>query len=264
MTRGLTIALAAITLAATAPSRLAAQIDYRNLDRGRPARVEDAYPVERYAFELVAPYAFEAEPGGGEIHLVELELGYGLVSNAQVGLELPVALRNGGAGGLAGPRLFALYNFNTEGVDVPALALRADLAAPWGGLAGRAARLTLTGIATRSWGLTRAHLNAGASVGSDDDPGLEAEPAWAVGLVVDRTSFQRSLLLLAELGARQAGDRAPTEVTAGIGARYQLTPTLVLDAGVRRRITADVGPDLGLTLGLTHVFSFAGLMPAGR
>ena len=32
-----------------------AQIDYRNLDDDRPVVSEDAYPVERYGFELLAP-----------------------------------------------------------------------------------------------------------------------------------------------------------------------------------------------------------------
>src|SRR5919112_644746 len=41
-----------------------AQTDYRNLDAGRPVVTEDAYPVERYAFELRAPYRFEADAGG--------------------------------------------------------------------------------------------------------------------------------------------------------------------------------------------------------
>ena len=40
-----------------------AQIDYRNLDDERPVVTEDAYPVERYAFEFLAPYLFEAEAG---------------------------------------------------------------------------------------------------------------------------------------------------------------------------------------------------------
>ncbi|MBA2669021.1 MAG: hypothetical protein H0U67_01455, partial [Gemmatimonadetes bacterium] len=30
---------------------LAAQTDYYNTDAGRPVRIEDAHPVERYAFE---------------------------------------------------------------------------------------------------------------------------------------------------------------------------------------------------------------------
>jgi hypothetical protein len=65
----------------------AAQIDYRNLDDDRPVLTEDAYPVERYAFELLAPYRFEAEAGGDELHAMVPEIAYGLARNAQLGLR---------------------------------------------------------------------------------------------------------------------------------------------------------------------------------
>ena len=59
-----TTAMAAgLSLTFLAPP-VSAQIDYRNLDDDRPAVTEDAYPVERYAFELLAPYRFEADAGG--------------------------------------------------------------------------------------------------------------------------------------------------------------------------------------------------------
>jgi hypothetical protein len=45
--------LAATLCVVGAGRRLAAQMDYRNLDDDRPTRVEDAYPAERYAFELI-------------------------------------------------------------------------------------------------------------------------------------------------------------------------------------------------------------------
>jgi hypothetical protein len=62
------------------PAPLPAQIDYRNLDDGRPVATEDAYPVERYAFELLAPYRFETEAGGAELHLVIPEVAHGIAS----------------------------------------------------------------------------------------------------------------------------------------------------------------------------------------
>jgi hypothetical protein len=51
--------LAALLLLArlAAPGPLPAQLDYRNLDDDRPTVTEDAYPVERYAFEFLLPYA---------------------------------------------------------------------------------------------------------------------------------------------------------------------------------------------------------------
>ena len=86
------IAGAAVALAAALTGRrAAAQIDYRNLDEGRPVHTEDAYAVERYAFELVLPYAYEDERGPGWSHLVAPELAYGVLLNMHVGVKLPLA-----------------------------------------------------------------------------------------------------------------------------------------------------------------------------
>ncbi|MBA3895466.1 MAG: hypothetical protein H0X69_17585 [Gemmatimonadales bacterium] len=263
------IACAAVVVGAAVTGRpLAAQIDYRNLDEGRPVTTEDAYPVERYAFELVLPYVYENERGGGRTHLLIPELAYGVVPNMQVGVELPlVVLDRGGPGagtdlGFAGPRLFALYNFNTETPTLPALAIRTDLALPLGDMAGDDVRMSLTGIATRGWGRTRAHFNAAVGLGGDGGvPAVHGIPDWAASVAVDRTFLRRSLIVIGELGAREhAGDG--TEVTVGLGARMQLTPTIVLDAGAERRL-GDRGPDFGLTFGLSHAFALAALMPRG-
>lgn len=267
MHRILKIAIPAIAIVALGRTPLAAQTDYRNLDDHRPVRTEDAYPIERYAFELILPYEYENDLGGEQLHVVAPELSHGLLANTQVGLKLPFAAFRRRAGmdwGFGGPRLFALHNFNTESPGLPALALRGDLSLPAGDLAGDNVQLTLTAIATRSWGRTRLHLNGGATLGRDRGrPAIDPAPEWAVSLAADRSFLRQSLLLVGELGVLEATANAPTDVTAALGVRYQLTPTLVLDAGVSRRLTADAGPDLGLTLGLTHVFAAAGFLPRG-
>jgi hypothetical protein len=58
------IAALAIALTAAGFPPLAAQIDYRNLDDHRPVRTEDAYPIERYAFELLIPALDNFRHGG--------------------------------------------------------------------------------------------------------------------------------------------------------------------------------------------------------
>jgi hypothetical protein len=244
---------------------LPAQIDYRNLDDDRPVVSEDAYPVERYAFELLAPYQFEAEPGGGELHVVAPELAYGVIRNGQVGFKLPLGAVAEGGGtewGLAGVRLFGLYNFNSEGPWVPGVSLRGDASLPVGSLAGEGVRVGLKAIATRSWGRTRAHLNASRGFGSEDELSA-AEPLhrWSASLAVDRTFYRASLLLIAELATSQAIADARSEINASLGARWQWTPTLVLDAGVTRRLGSDIGPDFALTLGVSHAFAVRALMP---
>ena len=75
-----------------------AQIDYRNLDDDRPTLVEDAYPVEQWAFEWLAPWRYEREAGGHTLHLFVPELAYGILPNAQLGVKLPFAGVDEGAG----------------------------------------------------------------------------------------------------------------------------------------------------------------------
>lgn len=253
-----------LTLAVPAGS-LAAQIDYRNLDRERPVATEDAYPVERHAFELLLPLRTERERGGDRLHLIPLEVEYGIFDNTQVGVGLPIAsLEETGSDaewGIAGLGLSGLYNFNTEGPVLPALSLGADVTLPVGSLAGDDARISLRGVATRSWGLTRLHFNATRSFGSEDRPGVEFAPRWSYGLAVDRTLFRQSLLLVGELLAQRAVGGSPVEVNAAVGARYQLAPTFVLDAGLARRLRSEAGPDYDLTLGISHAFGLAWLMP---
>lgn len=268
------VALAAMLVAGPlSGSSVAAQIDYRNLDEGRPVGTEDAYPVERYAFELVLPYEFENPTGPGRGHSFAPELSYGIVPNAMIGVQLPFAVVDESPDlearwGLAGPELFALYNFNTESRSLPAFALRADASFPVGNLAGDDVRGALTAIATRSWGRTRVHLNAAVGIGSGmTDPGesgVHGIPAWSASAAIDRTLLRRSVLLIGEIAVMEGTGEVATEAGAALGARMQLTPTFVLDAGIRRRLTTSAGADLGFTVGLSHAFALAGLMPAGR
>ena len=247
----------AILGVAAAP--LGAQTDYRNLDDDRPTRVEDAYPVERYAFELLIPYLVERE-GGVTLHASVLELEYGLLWNAQIGVKAPLT-----SSGLSGLRVFALYNFNTESLVLPALSVRTDVTFPVGSLGGSDTHVTVKGIVTRSFGRTRLHLNGAYSFGTDGTPAtVEAAERWWFGAALDRTLFRQSLLLVGEVYALRALSGSPTEVNASLGLRWQWRPTAVIDVGVARRLRQNAGPDFAITIGLSKAFAISGLLPRGR
>ena len=257
--------VAGLLVAPRAP--LVAQIDYRNLDDDRPVLTEDAYPVERHAFDFLLPYAYERERGGTNLHAFTPELEYGVLRNGQLGIKLPLAGAQAGGNtdwGLAGLRIFGLYNFNTEGPLLPALAARADLLLPVGSLGGDATRVSLKAIATRSWGRTRFHANAAWTFG-DEQPLAVVEPGsrWSYSLAVDRTLFRQSALLVGEVAVLRPVRGAPVEVNAAIGARYQWTTTTVFDLGLRRRLRQTVGPDIAITAGFSHAFALPWLMPRG-
>jgi hypothetical protein len=261
-----TAVICAVSTVAAVP--MDAQIDYRNLDDDRPTRIEDAYSVERYAFELLIPYSVERERGGATIHASVLELEYGLLPNAQIGIKAPLAIvRAGGTTtrGLSGLRAFALYNFNTESPVLPAFSLRADVAFPVGSLAGSDTHLTVKGIVTRSFGRTRLHLNGAYSFGPDGTPAaVEAAEQWWYGAALDRTLFRQSILIVGEVYALRMVRGSPTEVNATLGLRWQWRPTAVIDLGVARRLRQNAGPDIAITIGVSNAFAIPGLVPRGR
>ena len=250
------------------PATAAAQIDYRNLDDDRPVRVEDAAPVETYAFEFLVPYAVEREKGGGFVHAVVPELSYGLFPNFHLGVKAPVGLLDEPGStelGLSGLRTFALYNLNTEFGILPATSIRVDGEFPVGAFAATDTRVAVKGILTRAFGRNRVHVNGAYRFGSDGTPGrIESLPRWWAGLALDRTLYRQSLLLIAEGHVERAVDGAPLGVTAGVGLRWQWTPTTVLDLGVSRGLREGLGHDVAVTIGFSHVFGIRALMPGAR
>jgi hypothetical protein len=192
------------------------------------------------------------------------ELSYGLFANGQVGLSFPLAAVNGGSDtewGLAGLHAFGLFNATTESGAWPALSVRVDLSAPVGTNGGESARAGAALLATRSFGAQRFHLNLAAAAGSDDTgAAVESLPRWSAGAAVDRTFIRESVLLIGEVYAIRHNGSEPTEAIASLGARWQLSPTLVVDGGVGRRLSS-TGPDVTITLGLSHAFAWASLLP---
>ena len=260
--------LTAALCVAGAERRLAAQIDYRNLDDDRPTRVEDAYPTERYAFELLVPYAFERGRGEPSVHASVLELAYGAFPNAQFGVKAPLAaVRDNGTTvwSLSGLRAFALYNFNTETRALPAFSLRVDAGFPVGAFGGERTQVAVKGIVTRSWGRSRLHLNGAVRLGPDGPgPVVEALDRWWYGAAVDRTLFRQSVLVVGEVYARRSIAPGPTELNVSFGLRWQWRPTAVIDLGVSRGLRRGLGPDYAVTLGISKAFAIAGLMPHDR
>ncbi|MEO5799830.1 MAG: hypothetical protein ABIZ70_14485 [Gemmatimonadales bacterium] len=255
------IFIGALALGALCAGRLSAQTDFRNLDDGRPIATEDAWPIEHRGFELLAPVAISRAAGRTE-SVVTPELGWGILRNAMIGGKLPVLL--GSNGGIAGPRAYAFYNFNSESASLPGFALRADVAFPGGVAAGDRATVALKAIATRSWGRFRTHLNVVHGFGEGASlPATDAAPRWGASLASDLLSIRRSTLFLFEVRAAEPTAGDDLEWTAAGGLRSQLTPTLVFDVGVATSIARDGGSQRSFTLGLTHTFGLAALWPRG-
>lgn len=262
------IAAAGAAWLALAPAPAAAQTDYYNTDAARPVRVEDAYPTERYAFELqLAPLRLERERGGVYSWEVAPEIAYGILPRTHVEVGFPVRVVDAGGeaetAGLAGIEVAALHNLNVETTTLPAFAVAADVHLPVGGLAPDRAYPSVKGIATRTFRFARFHANAQYTFGDAPEAGEDAGEAsrWMAGLAVDRAFPLRALLATADVFAEgPLEDGADLAWTAEVGARYQLSPQFNIDLGVGRRFT---GGDEGwfFTFGTARAFGLRGLIP---
>ena len=274
-------AIAGVSLAVPA-IRAVAQTDYYNTDRGRPVQIEDAYPTERYAFELkLAPVRLERARGGVYSWEVDPEIAYGFLPRTQLDVGVPIAYADVGSehrAGLAGLDLSALYNLNAETTTLPALGVRADVLVPVGNLAPDRAYGSFTGLATRTFPALRIHANAQYTLGSA--PGVDSSPSvggtsvaldenaaelsrWLAGVVVDKTLPLHSVLFSAEAYARQPIiSSQDVEYVVGTGVRYQLNTLLAVDAGVGRRLNG-ASRAWYVTFGTAYAFGVASLMPGG-
>lgn len=240
-------------LLAAVASPAGAQVQFRDLDPLHPVPVEDAFPVARYAFELLTPYDYVQPTGEAGRNQLDLDLAYGAFLNAQIGVRLPIGFGPGGETGVAGAGVFGLYNPVREGPGMPALSFRADLFAP----TGAPAAAGLTALATRSLGAARLHANLGVATGSGTADEL---PRWGTGLALDYTFFRPSLLVVGALSVSDVEGEGPAATVASAGLRWQWSPTMVLEAGAGRRL-GSAGPDLRLTLGLSSSFALRALVP---
>ena len=253
---------------AAAPTRAAAQTDYYNTDAGRPVRVEDAYPVERYAFEAqVAPLRLERMSGGAYHWEFEPELAYGIFPRTQLEVGLPFVYSDGegegssfGAGGID---VSMLHNLNVETRTLPAFAVAADVVIPVGNDAPDGLYPSVKGIATRTFSLARVHLNGQYTFGSTPGAGDEVGEAsrWMAGVAVDKTFPLRSMLLIADAYVEEPlHDGEDMRWTVEAGTRYQLDPFFALDAGIGRRLTGD---EQGwfITFGAARAFALRSLIP---
>lgn len=228
------------------PPLAVAQTDYYNSDKGRPLLIEDAYPVERRAFEIqAAPLRLERATGGAYHWSIEPEIAFGILPRTQVEVGMPLSFIDGGGvrrSGVGGLELSALYNLNVE-TSLPAFGIAAGALLPVGQFAPDNPLFSFKGIATRTVGWARFHVNGEYTFGDEPSAStseqLEAT-RWVAGIAVDHTLPLKSLLLGGEVVLQQPLESAEqTILVLGVGTRYQLAPRWAIDAGVGKRLTGD-------------------------
>ena len=206
------------------------------------------------------------------------KLGRRIINEKMVGAPLSYVDVGGGQrkSGLAGVELTLFHNLNVETRSLPALAVVGDVLLPAGGFGPDKAVFSAKGIATRTMSWARFHVNGLYTFGDQFNAGRPPSTAmagtspagrvevsrWLGGLSVDHTFPFRSMLVGAEVFARQPLLSAkPVEWNTGVGIRYQLTPYFNIDGGVGKRLTGEEKSWFA-TFGLSRAFALRSLFPA--
>jgi hypothetical protein len=235
-------------------------LDHDNLDPNRPIGMEDAYAIPKGEIGLEGGVGFNDRREGRTRVTFQPQIIYGAFYNTQIEIQGDLFTEPNtlvGANKSGDLHLGVLYNFNTETLNLPALAVRVEANLPTG-VNSQGVDTQMTGILTRSFGRLRAHLNAGYTIlGSPQ--GQERPGAYRVVAAVSYplgypTSFRDTLIV--SVYTRQSdlrGQRNNTGVEIGI--RHQLTSRLVVDAGLGTEFAgpADRAALLG-TVGLSVGF----------
>jgi hypothetical protein len=212
-------------------------IDHSNLDKGRPLQLEDPYPIATGEIAVEAGLGFTIERRSEDRGFFPIQVLYGAYPNSQLGIgttlstdprEIDEQERSGDL------NLEALYNFNQETLNLPALGVKLELNLPTG-VDSSGTDVSLTGLVTKSFGHLSLHVNAGYAFLSGEDPG-ERDGRYEIILgasyPIGAPHYTR-LTVLGDLFTEQSVARGESNITgAEVGLRYQLTYRAVLDAGL--------------------------------
>ncbi len=244
------------------PISVTAQDDFLHVDEGRPIRIGDAYPIKFMEWEWEIGTSADLAEGGNYETAGVIEFKLGIARNFELGIETRSALTREAGVSQSGIEEFAthlLFNLNQEGVSMPAFAIRGDLIAAGVGAVGRQdPAAAIKGLVTRTLGGWRAHVNAGFTWASASDGG----DYWIGGIGFDRALGLSSRVLLGDIYVEIPADGGQERVWLDLGSRFQMTKTLVLDAGISARLDewVDGNSNIGITVGLSRNFGFGSLV----
>ena len=250
---GFVAALLVLTVAAEVSAH-----DHFNLSEDLPIRVEDAFATGYLNREVQLLGRWEHHGGeeDDDHFILEPRIEFGAYYNLEVEVAVPFRYTEEpdelqGSGDI---RLSALYNFNMEGLYVPAFAVAGGIDVPTGHRSrGVDTRLKL--ILTKTLGetnvLNRVHLNAvwlHNSRRRDDERQDRYELVLGYSIPVSS-----DLVLLADVVRRQGLEKDVEVTLLEAGFRWQAHPLTILGAGGSAGV-GDESPDAGVTFFLQQVF----------
>jgi Putative MetA-pathway of phenol degradation len=205
--------------------------DHMNLEEGLPTRVEDAYPTAFRNREVQGVFSYDRTRQDENRVTLEPRLEFGISPNTELRIRAPFYTGNADRTGSGNLDVSALYNFNAEGLVLPALAVEGEGEIPTG-KDSRGFDTTLKFIATKSisqTGLDRIHLNLGwtHNAGREAD---EREHRYLAILGYSRR-LTADTVLVADFIREQERKRGENSNVIELGIRWQLTPRAVISFG---------------------------------
>jgi Putative MetA-pathway of phenol degradation len=253
-----TIVALLLTLVLCAPVTAFA-IDHGNLDEGRPLRVEDAYAISTGEIALETGAGFSLLRRGPNRGFFPIELLYGALPNFQLSLGTTLSTDPHAIGEPVKSgdlRLSGLYNFNQETLVMPAFGAKLEVNLPTG-VDAKGVALELKGLVAKSIERLSVHFNAGYQVLTDarrEERDGRYELVLGASYPLGAPRYTRATIIadvFTELSSRHGEDNT---VGTELGFRYQITRTIVWDAGVG---TDFYGPADRSRFRFTTGFSFA-------
>ena len=211
-------------------------IDHKNLDENRPLRLEDAYPIATDEIAIEVGGGLTLQRHGENRGVFPIEILYGALPNLQLGagttlLTDPSETDEVKSGDL---KLSGLYNFNQETLTLPALGFKLTVNLPTG-VASSGTDVELKALVTKSFDRLSFHFNAAYEflngTRADERDG-RYQFVFGASYPIGAPQYTRTTLI-GDLFVEQAFRRGkPDTFGAEVGFRHQLTPRVVLDAGI--------------------------------
>jgi Putative MetA-pathway of phenol degradation len=215
----------------------AVAVDHKNLDEGRPLRLEDAYAISTGEVAVEVGAGLTLRRRGTDRGFFPIELLYGALPNFQIGVgttlstdprEIDEPTKSGDL------RIGALYNLNQETLVMPAFGVKLEVELPTG-VDSKGVDIEAKAIVTKSFERLSVHLNAAYLFLTDSGRGERDgryELVLGASYPVGAPRSTRATLV-ADIFTEQSTHRGESNVVGTeLGIRYQLTPSIVWDVGV--------------------------------
>jgi hypothetical protein len=231
----------------------ASAADHINLEEGLPTRVEDAYPTAFRNREVQGIFSYDRTREDQNRVTLEPRLEFGIAPNTELRLGAPFFVGNADRTGSGDLDISALYNFNIEGLVLPAFAVEGEAEIPTG-KDSRGFDTTLKFIATKSiskTGLDRIHVNIGwtHNAGRERD---ERDHRYLAILGYSRR-LTADTVFVTDFIREQERIRGENSNIIEFGIRWQLTPRAVISFGAGAGL-GEESPQERATVGFQRSF----------